>query len=221
MDARISLMLAAAVSVAAAVPSAGAAQGSFEGVVTFQVQGEPGGAVGRQQTMRYSIKGDRVRWDVSSAAGDVYWIMSGAKKVVDMVIPMRRMYLERGTESARAMMDSATAGAKVTWTGKKETIAGHECEDATVTQSDGSTVALCLAKDLGAFLPMGGGQGAAGRTGGGWESVIGQSCPLKVVRDGTVELLATKIEKESLPDSLFEVPAGYTKMSLPGMGGGL
>jgi hypothetical protein len=133
---------------------------------------------------------------------------------------MRRMYTER-TVNAQAMADSVVGKGKVKWTGKKETIAGHECEHADITVADGTTADLCLAKDLGAFLWLQRGPGSRSGGGmGGWQDQIGQTFPLKVVRDGKVVLLATHVEKKSLADSLFTVPAGYQKMGMSGRRGG-
>jgi hypothetical protein len=56
--------------------------------------------------------------------------------------------------------------------------------------------------------------------GAGWEGHIGATFPLKAVRNGEVMWLVTSVDKKSLDDSLFTVPAGYQKMGMPGGGRG-
>lgn len=216
MRVRSSLLLAAAI---AAVPSLAAAQGTFEGVITFQVNAGQTGP----STMQYSVKGNHVRMDVSAEGMSMFTLYDGAAKTVNMVIPMQQMYMER-TMDTQALADSAAARKHdITWTGRKETVAGHECEHATVTDDAGATSDVCLAKGLGTFVQMNGGmRGRGGAQGGGWESHVGNAFPLKVEQNGRVVMEATKIEAKSLDASLFKIPEGYHKMSMPfgGRGGG-
>lgn len=218
MNVRLSYLLAAVTTAALAAPTVTAAQGTFEGVITFQASA----GSGRQQTMKYMVKGNKVRMDISAQGMNMFTLYDGKTKTMDMVIPMRQMYMERTVENAEAKADSAASKTKINWTGKKETIAGHECEDATITNEDGTTTNACLAKGLGEFIPAGGGRGGrGGAMGSGWEGHIGQTFPLKVEHNGEVQLLVTSIEKKPLADSLFAIPTGYTKMSMPfgGRGG--
>jgi Domain of unknown function (DUF4412) len=217
MNAR-SYLVAAVVTAVAGAPLAARAQSGFEGVVTFQMTA---GAAG-PQTMSYSVKGHKVRMDISAGSMQMFNLMDADTKTVDMVIPMRQMYMEQTMPDLSAMVDSAAAKAKITWTGNKETIAGYECEHATITDDSGQTMDVCLTKDLGPFLSMRGGPGGRGgrgmAMGGDWEDHIGQMFPLKVSRGGEVQLVVTNVEKKSLDDSIFTIPQGYQKMSMP-MGG--
>ncbi|HEY5218769.1 MAG TPA: DUF4412 domain-containing protein [Gemmatimonadaceae bacterium] len=215
MNARISFAIVIAATMA--IPVVTSAQSNFEGVITFQMDAGRGGP----STMEYSVKDSSVRVDMSAQGMNMFTLYDGSKKTIDMVIPMRQMYMERSAEVPQAMADAAVKKHDITWTGKKETIAGYECEHATTTDDDGSTVDMCLAKGLGAFVQMGGGMGGRGRGGppAGWENHVGDSFPLKVQHGDQVQLLVTKIEKKSLDASLFTVPDGYQKMNMP-MGGG-
>jgi hypothetical protein len=216
MHARLSFAVAGALAALATLPATGAAQGSFEGVVTFQMSMGPSGG----QSMQYSIKNGKARWDISTPGGNMFMLVTEGGKTMDMVIPERRMYMERSMGDMAAKADSAGAKAKINWTGKKETIAGYECEHATVTDADGSATDLCLAKGLGVFVGMGGAQGGRGGMGmgGDWQGHLGEAFPLKVEHGGQVVMQATKVEKQSLDDSIFQVPDGYQKMTMP-MGG--
>lgn len=216
MNLRILFLLAAATAVAAAAPRAASAQDAFEGVVTFQSSAGPEG----QQTVQYSVKGGKVRMDMSGMGMSAYSIFDMDSKTFRMVMPQQHMYLERAIPNTQAVADSAMQHSKIEWTGKKETIAGHECEHANITDPTGTVVDACLAKGLGSFMGMGGPGGRGGPRGGGtgWAEQLGNVFPLKVVQDGRVEMLVTSIEKKSLDDSLFTVPSGYQKMGMPGGG---
>jgi hypothetical protein len=214
MRARFALSLAAAVCTLVTAPVGAMAQGSFEGVITLQVTRGMNGP----QTVTYSMKGDKARMDISAGGMDMFTIINSTAKTAAMVIPMRQMYMEQSIEQSRRLADSSIANAKIDWTGKKETIAGYECEHANVTDDQGKTDDLCLAKGLGTFMAVGGGMGRGRGMGSSWVGHLGQVFPLKVVEDGQVEMQVTKIEKQSLDDSLFVVPAGYQKMEMP-MGG--
>jgi Domain of unknown function (DUF4412) len=208
------LSLAAALSTLAVVPVGAAAQGTFEGVITFRVtQGNEG-----PTTMTYSVKGDKARMDLSAGGMEMYSVVNATTNIADVVIPMRQMYMEQSLQSSRHMADSAMANAKIDWTGKKETIAGYECEHANVADDQGKMDDLCLAKGLGTFMAMGGGMGRGRAMGTSWAGHLGQVFPLKVVEDGQVQMEVTKIEKKSIDDSIFNIPDGYQKMSMP-MGG--
>ncbi|HUX33170.1 MAG TPA: DUF4412 domain-containing protein [Gemmatimonadaceae bacterium] len=215
MRVRTSFLLAVAV---AAAPSLAAAQGAFEGVITFRMDAGQGGP----SAMQYSVKDGHVRMDISAQGMTMFTLYDGAAKTVDMVIPMQQMYMER-TVNPQALADSANARKHdITWTGRKETVAGHECEHATISDDTGQTSDVCLAKGLGTFVQMGGGmRGRGAAQGGGWESHVGDAFPLKVEQGGRVVMEATTIEKKSLDASLFKVPDGYHKMSMPfgGRGG--
>jgi Domain of unknown function (DUF4412) len=215
MHARTSHLFAAAVTAATLIALPAAAQSTFEGVVTIQVDAGPSG----QQPMQYSVKGNKVRMDISTQGMQMVMLFDGATHTMDMVIPMRQMYMERTVDDPRVMADSVVAASKIDWTGKKETIAGYACEHANITDDQGQATDVCLAKGLGGFVQVGSGMGGRGSMGGGWEGHIGQLFPLKVERNGAVEMLVTKIEKKSIDDSIFSIPDGYQKMTMPGRGG--
>jgi hypothetical protein len=213
------LLTAAAAATLTIIPRGPApAQGTFEGVVTFQMSSGRAGP----QTVQYSAKDGKARMDMSAGGMNMYIIFNPTANTMDMVIPDRQMYMEQSTAAAAARADSARDASRISWTGNKETIAGYECEHATITDDRGQTVDVCLARELGAFLAVGGGgmggrgRGAGGN--GGWEGHIGAAFPLKVTVNGQVELLATSIQKKTLDASLFVVPDGYNKMMMP-MGG--
>jgi hypothetical protein len=124
------------------------------------------------------------------------------------------MYMDQNIQLERdsVVVDPKT---KFKWTGKKETIAGYECEHATVEEKTGTTD-MCLAKGLGKFLmpnsPMGGNRSSQPD----WQAALGDSFPLRVQQpDGSIAFEVTKIEKKTLEAELFVVPDSYQKMAFP------
>ena len=102
----------------------------------------------------------------------------------------------------------------VTHTKKFELIAEHRCEHVLVTLAKQQTD-ICMAKGLGVFImPAVMGRFEA------WQSVLKEAngFPLKVVQpDGSVLMEVTKVERKTLPESMFTVPDSYTRM--PDRGG--
>lgn len=214
MHSYLSFITAGAIAALVTLPAPATAQGAFEGVVTFQMNAGPQG----NQTMQYSAKNGKARWDISmpGAGGEMFVLMKDGGKTMDMVVPSQQMYMERSGADIVAMADSAADNAKIKWTGKKETVAGYECEHATITDKDGTSTDACLAKGLGQFMGMGGAPGGRGSMSGAWQGHLGQMFPLKIEHQGQLVLQATKIEKQSLDDAIFQIPSGFQKMSMPG-----
>jgi len=134
-----------------------------------------------------------------------------------------------------ALDDASGDFRKVTSTGKTETVAGFTCQHWLFGDKQGTDV--CLAQGLGYF-------GGGGQSGGVFDKlknlamgdkmkaqlaanpefakfVEGGAFPLKMakIEDGQSKTVmeVTNIERKSLDDSLFTVPADYKKMEIPGM----
>ncbi|MDB6170514.1 MAG: hypothetical protein JWM88_3378 [Verrucomicrobia bacterium] len=112
-------------------------------------------------------------------------------------------------------------------TGRTEVIAGYKASEYTYTDEKGEVTELWLAKGLGTFMypaaqnPMGG-RGAPSPQ---WEKIAreGGFFPLRVVSRNSKgaeasRMEVTRIEKTSLPDSLFSTD-GYTEFKMPDFGG--
>jgi hypothetical protein len=119
----------------------------------------------------------------------------------------------------------------ITKTGKHETVAGHDCEDWEVAETNGTHTQLCVADgigffDFGAVAPP-----SAATQFGSWLSDLRekQEFPLRAITSDpggkeASRMEVTKIDAHPLDDSTFAVPAGYKVMSggipvMPGMGG--
>ncbi len=216
--------------------------GAFEGEITAKMSRglEP-------MEIRYASKGSRMRVETQFSKGDP---QTGAIVLMDisagtqtMLMPQTKNYMtmnwgemaeEMGKEAGK---DPSGDFPKVTSTGKTETIAGFTCQHWLI--GDKQDTDVCMAKGLGYF--------AGGGSGGILDKlkdlamrekikaqldanpefakfVEGGAFPLKIsqIENGQSKTImeVTSVERKSLDDSLFTVPADYKKMEIPGMPAG-
>lgn len=108
-------------------------------------------------------------------------------------------------------------------TGRKERIAGIEAEEYA-GQTGKSWTEIWVTKELGRVMMSG---GRPGEKSNPWDAFLSSEnfFSLRTITrnkqggEETMHMEAIKVEKESLPDSLFSPPAGYSKMEMPGLGG--
>src|SRR5215469_5267481 len=206
-------MRCTAVILSLVVASTAGAQGTFEGVVTYQMN--------NNETWQYSAKGNKVRME--SLTGQ----MPGAAMVWDMdarttlmIMPPQKMYMSvpMGNSSGEHVAD--TLRGKVVKVGS-EVVAGIPCDDYQgVSNSGEKQGTMCLAHGMGNFLwyrsnsPLM--KRMADRVSGLSAAVANGGFPLKITKeDGTTQMIATKVEKRSVDPSVFAPPAGYTQMQMP------
>jgi len=216
---------------------------AFEGEVTSKM------FIGDQtMETRYAIKGTRNRIETNlpqNTAGarlmqTSVTLMDLSSGTTTMLIPQTKTYLTMNwAEMAEEMSkgdgkDSSIDFPKVTSTGKTETIAGFTCEHWLI----GDKTDVCMAKGLGYF--GGGGSNnildklknlalrekikAQLDTNPEFAKFIeGGAFPLKMaqIENGQSKTImeVTAVERKSLDDSLFTVPADYKKTEIPGMPG--
>jgi hypothetical protein len=216
---------------------------AFEGEVTSKM------FIGDQtMETRYAIKGTRNRIETNlpqNSAGarlmqTSVTLMDLSSGTTTMLLPQTKTYLTMNwAEMAEEMSkgdgkDSSIDFPKVTSTGKTETIAGFTCEHWLI----GDKTDVCMAKGLGYF----GGGGSGGildklknlalrekikaqlDTNPEFAKFVeGGAFPLKMaqIENGQSKTImeVTSIERKSLDDSLFSVPADYKKTEIPGMPG--
>lgn len=220
--------VAAAALVAVAPASA---QSAFEGVVTYRLTTE-----GRTVDVTYMTKGDRARSEMTMDGMAIAMLMDASATTMTTLMPSERMYMTMDLSRMRQRAQASdTAEQQFTPTGRRETIAGHECEHYLT--GTGQNTDMCVATGLGYYL----GGGAAGRrgpgSGGGSYGVPRPGdarmaafrakfkngfFPLRLtVTEGgkvTTDMVVTAIERRALSDDMFTVPAGFTEMRMPGMG---
>jgi len=234
-------MGAAVVTVTFAAGLALAQPASFEGVVAYKLTGK-----GAATEMTQMYKGTKSRTEVTSGAQSTAMIMDGATGTMTILMPPQKQYMvmdmktmgqglggllgkgSKGTGGSGAGMPGSIP--KITATGRKETIAGHECE--YYVMGDKGEMEVCSAKGLGMFMmgqsPMGGALSsmaslAAMATNSDAAKLFADGFfPLKVVNTehGKKEVVmeATRVEKKTLEASLFVPPPDYKEMKMPSFG---
>lgn len=206
----------AAVCLACGVSEHAAAQ-SFEGAITVRV---PGGGRNASplQEIEYLSRGGKVRLTIASPAGPVVLLGLPSEGKSYVVMESQRTYME-----LTAPKDSAGAAPqpalKAVRTGRKERIAGFECEHVLVeaaSPSNAQRTDICVTNALGPFLNPS--AGILGTRLSPWQRQLAENSgfPLKVtLADGTVALEVIKIEKRRISDAVFRIPADFSKMDMP------
>ena len=190
---------------------------AFEGVVAMRIATRGG----QTQEAEYLARNGNVRVNLSTPAGVASVLGLAGEQKMYMLIESQHAYMEVPPPDAATVnaASNAASAAKVTHTGKKETLAGFECEhlDIATTSPNGTQHAdACVTQALGRFVnPM-------GQMGGGvpaWQRSLlagEMGFPLKVTtNDGTVVLEVTRIEKKRVSDTQFRIPADFNKMEMP------
>jgi hypothetical protein len=193
---------------------------AFEGRITIKLSSESG----QSREMEYLARDNKVRIEIPGQAQSVAMVMDPANQKMLMLMTDRKIYVEGPFSPAAAARASEQAGGRATVkaTGKKETIAGYQCEHFLITDADGSSVDACIAHGLGSFLPpeSGGPMAGVGSSNTDWSSQLGKDAfPLRVTKGNTTVLEVTKIEKTSLDPSLFTAPEGWKKIEMPNIPG--
>jgi hypothetical protein len=172
-------------------------------------------------------------------------LMDSSAGTMTMLIPQTKSYMTMnwGQTAGEMMAPGDEKGSsedplKVSTTGKTETIAGYTCQYWLFGAKQDTEV--CLANGLGYFASSVGGSGGIleklknlalrdkikAQLAANPEFakfVESGAFPLKIaeIENGQSKTImeVTKVERKSLDDSLFNVPADYKKMEIPGMQG--
>ncbi|MDX2186372.1 MAG: DUF4412 domain-containing protein [Opitutaceae bacterium] len=203
----------------------------FEGRMTMKV-----GEGKTNQELLYSVKGDKIRMDMQTGKeeGMGGMIIDFQAKQMFMLMEMdgRKMYMKHPLNMDEVAEKADDLAEEPKPTGKTETIAGYQADEYVINNKDKTVTQLWLGKGLGTFFspsamqggPMGGGRSKHSEA---WAKLArkGGLFPLRVVTlnakgKETSRMEVTKIEKASLPASLFSTE-GYSEFQIPGFGGGL
>lgn len=220
MRLRLSFVLAAAAPV---LPATLPAQAPFEGVVNLRMATAEG--ISSEPTVH--VKGTRSRMDLNMAGQQAYMVMDAEKGTAMVVMPAQRIYMVIDLKAAASQMAPGAHGRpmpdfKIEPTGRKETVAGIECEHYSISSGESVTDA-CVAKGMGSFMGVGGvpgrGRGPeippelrelAVRFKDGGFLLKSES---KIGGQTRMTMQVTKVEKKSVDAAMFEPPAGFQDMS--------
>lgn len=202
---RFALALAAASFVA---PVATYAQ-PFEGMLTMRVNSQRG----TQDVDYFASRNGKARINVDGGQGSIAIIMSPSEKKMFMLVESQAMYIEQDISQMLSQEIDASHEAMVVRTGKKDTVAGMECEIVKVDDMD-----ICGVNKFGTYLF--GGSAMRGAVPAWQQALLDDGFfPLRVTRAGEVQMEVTKIERRAVDAKMFEVPGHFTRMQLPGRGG--
>jgi len=237
------IIVAAALAVTCAVPAA--AQGTFEGLVVGTMLTPDGKTVafkyyqlGSRIRQEYTIEGHLMSTIYDGTTGDMIMLIPQQKKYT--VMNMRQMsgaarQMAQGMGGNRGGGDTPDfSKMKVTATGRRETIAGVSCEHYLFENTetpDHKPMDMCGATGMG-FMGMMGDAGSSMmpstiallRSQNPELARIARQgfFPLKMTfpsKNGDGVWTATSIDRRRPDAALFQPPAGYSAMTIPGMGG--
>ena len=154
-----------------------------------------------------------------------HMIFDPAAQSITMLMDAQHMAMQMAIPSPTPATTAAANSSKVTRTGKHETIAGYDCEDWDIATDNGTHTTCCVATGLAFFDFQ-----AMSHAGGGAPAWIDElrgknGFPLRAVTTGsdgkeTTRMEVTKVEKKSVDDAQFVVPADYKMMQMPSFAGG-
>jgi hypothetical protein len=196
---------------------------AFEGKVTMKMTS----GRGQPQEIKYNIKGEKIRVEMPGQQAMGGMIMDTAKREMTMIMDEQKTYMVMALpQAALDVMSKNSDEVNLEKTSETEKILGYTATKYIVTSKEGKSD-LWLAEGLGTFMsvsnnnPMGGRRAAAPAA---WERALAgkELFPLRVVgkdKGGkeSFRMEVTAIDKTTLPDSLFNPPAGYQKFDMGGM----
>jgi hypothetical protein len=185
----------------------------FEGEITMKTQR---GSVAA--TLVIKAKADKLRFDTTTMDGKTASALYDPQtNKVTALLDTQKAYMDMDFSSPSAAPNVEAENAKIDKTGKKEKIAGVECEVWIAKDPSGKRSEVCIAEGL-AFFDLEGLRHGAGP----WNKELKDKkmFPLRSVDydAGGKEITrseVTKIEPKKLDDALFQVPKDYTKLAAP------
>jgi len=215
-----------------------ASASSFEGRVHMEITN---GKKKDKMEMEYVMKNGKLRIDPQMAErtghgggmGGIILDPEAHEMIILMDMDGRKMYMRRPIPQATEQPMTKAANehhmSPPVETGRTEMIAGYKATEYRTTTDKGEVVELWLAKGLGPFMSMTGGNPMGGRHQApppGWENFVrdGNLFPMRVVghdKGGaeTMRMEVTRVDKSPVSDALFSTE-GYSEFQMPGFGTG-
>lgn len=192
---------------------------AFEGEITMRTKLATGAP---PQDMVVKTKGDKLRFDMTGAGAQPTHVVLDPKggKLL-LVIDAQKTYFDMDFSAPSAQPSTNPTTSAATATGTHRQVAGYDCEEWKVTDASGKRSDVCMAQGIAFFDPTSLRPGAQHA-----ESPLARkfrenkSFPLESVDyDAQGKELSrmdvVKIDKKSLDDSEFAVPADYKRMQMP------
>lgn len=195
--------------------------GSFEGDITMHTTTprDP------PRDLFVKAKGDKLRFEMTGPGGEpshAIYDPSAADKVV-LILDSRKSYMPldfAGKSAPKPNTDPAAAS--LTKLGKHKLVAGYDCDEYTAKDPSGKRSEVCIAQGI-AFFDLTRMRGGSAQP----ESPLAKefrehkSFPLESIEydaAGTElsRMEVTKITPSKVKDEDLAIPAGYTRMDVPG-----
>ena len=192
---------------------------AFEGQIDMSMTMALAPATG--MTTTFEMKGTKLRTETKGVLGMVSITDMEAKKtwtIDDKARTYTEIDLSKLSSSSSPSAVKSTAKARNL--GKSDKVAGYACDLWEVDDATMRTE-VCMASGLSMMaLGLSGPFGMFAKGDDAWSQVLSHGFPLRIVMSDPsgapmMKLEATRIEKKSLPDSDFAIPAGYTKTPSP------
>lgn len=197
--------------------------GTFEGKLAFTMQ-SPGmdsisassmfskGDEGKAKSAVFYVKGRNIRMEVEG----MVMIFAWSKLQSIALMPAMKMYMVTPVDAAQLKARKPEAEGVFTATGRTTTLLGYKCHEYVLKRPTGSDE-MWVTRDLGSWENLGGDSMGFPTLDRGPDHRDDAGIPLlSISRDDHGKLIArmevTKVEVGPLADSLFEIPAGYTRM---------
>ena len=237
MTKRIALAFAFALAATGAAPAS-----PFEGVADFRIQTnvEKGQSITGTGKIFVTPSAYRTEWEMSlpeSARNRKEAPQKMKMKMFGKVAQPNVLYMVNDENKTYSVWDTAKAAEdsknlpKETYTVERlgaGSVAGIACQRALLTSSKGDQIEVCVTKEFGASGDWIAAMNRREHSAGSWIQALKEKglegFPVRwsMRRKGATEpfmtMELTRLEKKSLPASLFEVPAGYRKTDVA-MGG--
>lgn len=157
---------------------------------------------GETHTSKIYSKDGKSRMEANAGGREMISISRPDKRVVWMLMPASRTYMEMPYNMQRKDIASQLNDPNVK---PEKKFIGNETVDGHPTKKYHVTVIVNGSREASGYI---------------WEATDMNNFPIKhQSEDGNITTVWKNIKFGGVSDSVFELPAGYRKMSIPGMGG--
>jgi hypothetical protein len=192
---------------------------SFEGRIAMHTT-KPGA---ESHDLDVTAKGDKLRFDMTTSSGaKTHAVYSGAGSRMLFFLDAQKQYMALDFKGAAGTPNTSPSSAMITRAGTHKTVAGVDCEQISVKDASGHRSEVCVAQGIAYFDPsrLRTSPSNQAETALAKEFREKKSFPLESVEldaDGTElsRMEVVKIEAAKVDDATFEVPAGYSEVTVP------
>jgi len=190
------------------------AQSDFEGKIVLKILDE-----GNSFNVDYFIKGDKMKMEMNAAEGAMAILFNKSENKTYMIMPQQSMYMEFNVMDMMGSEELDADDPDITKTGEYLDINGYKCEKWIIKENN-EIVEAWMTDELGSFFMMDNPFAMNSKT---WQQELaGNFFPMRVdVVEGSEKqkvLEVVSVNKMSLSNDLFVIPAGYQKFDMPNMG---